>query len=144
MTLMTLWVCRTLLYMTALDTMILTALSLPPSAMADSTDRWQTLIEAGIAAHGQARYEDAERWFLSAGHEATQFASDDPRVAETLNHLGLVYHAQEQYERAKPYYEEALARWERVLGSGHRDVASVLNNLEEIYQEQGAFEQAEA
>jgi tetratricopeptide (TPR) repeat protein len=116
----------------------------PPLVSADSTDNWQVLTEAGVAAREQARYEEAEGLFLLAGHETKRFDPDDPRVAATLNHLGLVYHAQGQYARAKPYYEQALNRWERAFGSDHADVASALHNLADIYLEEGAFEQAEA
>ena len=116
----------------------------PFSAAADSTDRWQALTEAGVAARERAQYEEAERLLQSALHEVQQVDAGDARVAATLNHLGLVYHARKQYERAKPYYEQALARWEQSLGSDHAVVASALNNLAEIYQEEGAFEQAEA
>ncbi|MEO8341244.1 MAG: tetratricopeptide repeat protein, partial [Nitrospirota bacterium] len=117
---------------------------IPWLAEAGVQDRWQTLTDAGTTARDQAQYEDAERLFLLARHEAEQFEPGDTRVAATLNHLGLVYHAQGQYGRAKPYYEQALALWERIHGTNHVDVASALNNLAEIYQEEGAFEQAEA
>ncbi|MEO8340988.1 MAG: tetratricopeptide repeat protein [Nitrospirota bacterium] len=117
--------------------------SVPLRAEAGIADRWQTLTEAGTTARDQAQYEDAERLFLSARQEAEQFEPGDRRVAATLNNLGLVYHAQGQHARAKPYYEQALVRWEQALGSDHADVGSALNNLAEIYQEEGAFEQAE-
>jgi tetratricopeptide (TPR) repeat protein len=124
---------------------VLFMVSCPPTlAEAGSPDAWQTLTAARTTARTQARYEDAERLFLLAGHEAEQFGPGDARVATTLNNLGLVYHAQSRYARAKPYYEQALALWEQTLGSDHADVASALNNLAEIYQEEGAFEQAEA
>lgn len=87
---------------------------IPWLAGAGSPDAWQTLTEAGTTAREQARYEEAERLFLLASHEAEQFEPGDTREAATLNHLGLVYHAQGQYARAKPYYEQALA-----LGNGH-------------------------
>ena len=88
----------------------------PLSAMADSTDRWQTFTEARTAARDRAQYDDAERLFLLAGHETERFEADDARAATTLNNLGLVYHAQGQYARAKSYYEQALARWEQTFG----------------------------
>lgn len=124
--------------------MLVLLTSVPWLAEAGVPDVWQTLTEAGTAARDQAHYEDAERLFLLATHEAEQFEPGDTRVAATLNHLGLVYHAQGQYARAKPYYEQALVRWEQALGSDHADVGSALNNLAEIYKEEGAFEQAEA
>ena len=117
--------------------------SVPWLGEAGIADRWQTLTEAGTTARDQAQYEDAERLFLLASQETEQFDPGDRRVAATLNNLGLVYHAQGQYARAKPYYEQALARWEQALGSDHADVGSALNNLAEIYQEEGALEQAE-
>lgn len=140
---MTLWTCRTLLRMAALHTMFLMALSLPLSATADSTDRWQTLTEAGIAARDGAQYDEAERLFLLARREAERFGANATRMATTLNDLGLVYHAQGQYARAKSYYEKALAQCERAVGSEQADVSTLLNNLAEIYREEGNFEQAE-
>jgi tetratricopeptide (TPR) repeat protein len=112
-------------------------------AESGAPDRWQALIDAGAVAREQARYADAERLFLLAGHEASTIDSTDVRIAATLNHLGLVYHAQGQYARAKPYYEQALARWEQALGSESADVASALNNLAEVSLEEHDLEQAE-
>lgn len=81
--------------------MVLLLTSVPWLAEAGVPDVWQTLTDAGTTARDQAQYEDAERLFLLARQETEQFEPGDRRVAATLNHLGLIYHAQGQYARAK-------------------------------------------
>ncbi|WP_353571407.1 FxSxx-COOH system tetratricopeptide repeat protein [Candidatus Albibeggiatoa sp. nov. BB20] len=46
------------------------------------------------------------------------------------------------YSQALPLYERSLAIWEKVLGEHHPDVAQSLNNLAELYRNQGKYEQA--
>ena len=56
-----------------------------------------------------------------------------------------LYQAQGQYQnaQAEPLCQKSLAIREKVLGSEHPDVATSLNNLAGLYQEQGQFEKAE-
>ncbi|MGE0643521.1 MAG: tetratricopeptide repeat protein [Nitrospira sp.] len=137
------WMNRRWDYAVPLLAIVLSVFLLSDPATADSADRWQTLTDAGNVAREQARYKEAEQFFVMADQEAQGFSSTDGRRGSSLNNLGLVFHDQGQYERAQACYEEALLLWERAFGPIHEDAAVALHNLAEIYQEQGKLEQAE-
>ncbi|MCS6896574.1 MAG: tetratricopeptide repeat protein, partial [Nitrospira sp.] len=111
--------------------------------VADAADEWEALFNAGIAAREQAKYREAEGLLLLAGRELEQQGVNDERMAALLNQLGLIFQEEGRYERAKPYYEQALTIWEQTHGLDHAEAASVLHNLAEIYQEEGDFARAE-
>ncbi|MBA2396823.1 MAG: tetratricopeptide repeat protein, partial [Ktedonobacteraceae bacterium] len=48
-----------------------------------------------------------------------------------------------KYAQAEPLYVRALAIREQELGAQHPDTASSLNNLAELYRNQGKYAQAE-
>jgi hypothetical protein len=54
-----------------------------------------------------------------------------------------IYHAQDQYAKAKPLYERALLIREKALGPEHPNVAACLNNLARLYRAQGRYGKAE-
>ena len=108
--------------------------------LADEAENWEALLNAAIAAREQARYREAEGLLLSAGREWERAGPNDARMAATLNQLGLVFQEEGRYDRAKPYYEQALEIWERTHGLDHPEAASTLHNLAEIYQEDGDFD----
>ena len=56
--------------MLLLAAMLFMLVPMPAPAESGAPDLWQTLIEAGATAREHARYADAERLFLLAGHEA--------------------------------------------------------------------------
>lgn len=49
-------------------------------------------------------------------------------MASRLNHLALLYSNQDQYEKAVPLYERALAIRENALDAEHPDMAICLEN----------------
>lgn len=64
-------------------------------------------VDAGVEAKEQARYADAETWFLAALEEAGKFEDpQDPRLATSLNALGTVYDDQGRYAEAEPVHNE--------------------------------------
>ena len=70
---------------------------------------------------------------------------DDPAVLAALqNRLGEIYQSLEQYDRALPLLEDALAARRRVLGPASLETAASLENLGEVQNERGEFEAAEA
>ncbi len=92
---------------------------------------------------------DFQHWaayerLLAHVRAAAAIASDDigPPLAYALNGAGLYLHHQAAYAEAGPLYERALAIREKALGPGHPDVATSLNNLAELYHDQGAYERA--
>jgi tetratricopeptide (TPR) repeat protein len=65
-------------------------------------------------------------------------------VAESLNNLAALYHAQGQYAQAEPLYRRSLAIVEKAVGPEHPAVATTLGHLAELYHAQGQHAQAEA
>jgi tetratricopeptide (TPR) repeat protein len=47
------------------------------------------------------------------------------------------------YKEAEPLFREALAIWRKALPEGHPDIATSLNNLAELYRNQGRYGEAE-
>ena len=84
---------------------MLVALS-PLSAFAQETP-WEKYTEAGLEAHDQARYAEAEEFFLSALTEAERFGDQDPRFATSLGNLAMLYHTQGSYDEAEPLYQHS-------------------------------------
>ncbi|MFN2516769.1 MAG: CHAT domain-containing protein [Pyrinomonadaceae bacterium] len=63
--------------------------------------------------------------------------------ARTLEHLGQALSHLRRNEEAKAAFERALAIRKSILGEEHPGVASCLNNLAALYQDEGNFDQAE-
>ena len=89
---------------------------------------WETHATAGEAAYEQGRYAEAEVQLKAALQEAESFEPDDPRLAQSLNNLGLLYEAQGKYAEAEPLYQRALGIWEKALGPDHPNAATSLEN----------------
>ena len=69
---------------------------------------WETHNNAGIEAHEQGLYTEAETLFLAAIREAERFGSQDSRFAKSLHNLANAYYKQGKYAEAEPLYERAL------------------------------------
>lgn len=80
--------------------------------------------------------ETALQQVRDAGQQGTE------NHAKALNNLAGLYHAQGDYARAKPLYEQALSIRRRVLGNDHPDTAGSLNNLTSLYKTRGDFARA--
>ncbi len=52
----------------------------------------------------------------------------------TLNNLAGLYRGQERYEEAEPFYQRALAIFEKVLGPDHPRIARTLEDYAGILQ----------
>ena len=65
-------------------------------------------------------------------------------AADLLSRTGRYLYEHASYSIAEPVYQRALAIREQVLGDGHLDTASSLNNLATLYRSQGKYEQAES
>jgi CHAT domain-containing protein/Tfp pilus assembly protein PilF len=63
--------------------------------------------------------------------------------AYRLNQLGIEQYRKAQYAQALESFQRSLAIYEQVLGANHPDVATVLNNLAELYKAQGQYSKAE-
>lgn len=66
-----------------------------------------------------------------------------PEAAQLLDEAGCYLRVSAQYEQAKPLLQGALAIRKRVLGADDSLIADSLNNLAELYRDQGKYEEAE-
>jgi len=65
-----------------------------------------------------------------------------PDVAISLNNLGKQYYEQGKYIESEGFYKHALAFFEKALGPNHPQVATVLENMTELYKKMGNEEEA--
>ncbi|NIP13689.1 MAG: TonB family protein, partial [Pseudomonas stutzeri] len=92
----------------------------------------------------QGRYAEAEPLYQRAlAIRENALGPDHSDVAQSLNNLAALYHAQGHYAEAEPLYQRALAIVEKALGPEHPHVATSLNNLAELYRAQGRYAEAE-
>jgi len=63
------------------------------------------------------------------------FTGDHPNVADSLNNLAVLYYSQGKYSEAELLYLDALAMFERVLGTNHPNTITVRNNLQFLQQQ---------
>jgi tetratricopeptide (TPR) repeat protein len=82
--------------------------------------------------HAQTCAELIDQWDITFGE-----------AARLLNDTGLYLNERARYAEAEPLYQRALAIDEMVLGAGHPDVATDLNNLATLYTNQGKYAEAE-
>ena len=87
-----------------------------PHALAGA-DEWQKYMDAAAEAFVAPDYAEAGKHYESAVKEAEVFGTDDPRLAESLNGLGVVYRKQGRYAEAEPLLKRALSIREKVFGS---------------------------
>ncbi len=65
-----------------------------------------------------------------------------PDVGIFLNNLGKQYYEQGKYIESEDFYKQALAIFEKALGPNHPQVATVLENMTELYKKMGNEEEA--
>lgn len=68
---------------------------------------------------------------------------DHPAYAESLEGLGTAYFYLGDWSKVEPYWLQALALRERLLGKQHDHYASSLNNLGILYKNKGQYAKAE-
>ena len=109
----------------------------------DLQETWERNYQVGIAAYRQGNYNEAVKQTKAALEAAEAFGPDDLRLANTLNILASLYHAQGKYAEAEPLHKRALAIHEKTLGPEHSGLALGLNNLAMLYHDQGKYSEAE-
>jgi tetratricopeptide (TPR) repeat protein len=87
---------------------------------------WETYKAAGNKAFQLARSAEAERLFLAAIEQAEKFGKHDPRLAESLNSLAVLYATQGKQVEAEPLFRRALEINAQVFGPEHPEVAASL------------------
>ncbi|HWG96970.1 MAG TPA: tetratricopeptide repeat protein [Nitrospira sp.] len=103
---------------------------------------WETYQSAGHQAIEDGRVADAERLLLAAAQYIETVSPDDPRPADTLNDLGVLYGMQNRDIEAEPLFEKASAINEKAFGRQHPSVVLALQNLSVIYASQNKFSEA--
>ena len=63
--------------------------------------------------------------------------AQDHTYTPAAQSIGELWMAKMEYAKARPYFERALAIWEKVLGAEHPDAALSLNNLGGLLRRQG-------
>ena len=77
----------------------------------------------------QGRYREAEHVYLAAVEQVEQIGSLNPRLADSLNELGMLYAKQHKYARAEQLFQRALGVMVAALGPDHPDMAVILKNM---------------
>jgi len=108
---------------------LLSGVLLVPAQVGGQEALWQTYKAAGNAAAEQGRYGEAETLFRSAIEQAEGFGSLDPRLADSLNELAILYAMQQKLSQAEPLFQRSLGVSVAALGPDHPDVAIVLRNM---------------
>lgn len=103
---------------------------------------WEAYQSAGHQAIEDRRMAAAERLLLTAAKHIETTSPDDPRLANTLNDLGVLYGVQNRDNEAEPLFERALAINEKAFGRQHPSVVLALQNLSVIYASQNKFPEA--
>lgn len=106
-------------------------------------EQWQNHMDAAVEAFVDGDYAEAAQRFEAAVNEAESFDADDPRLAESLNGLGVVYRTVRRFTEAEPLLRRALAIRERVKVPAQLDLIQSLNNLVGLYLDQGRTADAE-
>ena len=104
---------------------------------------WEKLTGSCEAAIESGSYNEVEDQCSAAVTEVENFGPDDPRLARSLNNLGVLYLAQERNTEAEPLIRRALVIEEKTLGLEHLEVGRTLNNLAGLYTFQGKYSEAE-
>jgi len=89
----------------------------------------------GNAAYQQAKYQDAEKWYL----KALKIRPDDPAI---LNELGKLCDNLAKYDDGISYTNNAITIMEKAKDTENPLYASLLNNLAGLYHSQELYDKA--
>ena len=103
---------------------------------------WETYQSAGHQAIEDRRVAEAEQLLLAAAKHIETVSHDDPRLANTLNDLGVLYGMQHRDIEAVPLFQRALSINEKTFGRRHPSIVLTLQNLSMIYASQDNFLEA--
>jgi tetratricopeptide (TPR) repeat protein len=113
-----------------------------PAVSADLSTRWEAINGEGTRHFLEGRFGPAYSVFEAALDVARNLASNDLRLATSLNNLGETCRTMGLFDQAQPLLEEALAQRERVLGARHPHVARSRNNLGFLHESRGEYFEA--
>ncbi|MHC4322575.1 MAG: tetratricopeptide repeat protein, partial [Planctomycetota bacterium] len=97
-------------------------------------DLWEELNDKATQLLQERRYADAIKVSEEAIKVATNtFTPNHPCIAISKNLLGTLYWTYGRFSEAEPLFKQALAIYEEGLGPDHPKVATVLQNLADMY-----------
>jgi Tfp pilus assembly protein PilF len=88
-------------------------------------------------------YSEAEHVLHVAIEQAEQIGSLNPRLADGLNELGMLYAKQHKYAQAEQMFQRALGVMVAALGPDHPDVAILLRNTGILKASQREYAEAD-
>ncbi|MBX3300622.1 MAG: tetratricopeptide repeat protein [Nitrospira sp.] len=103
---------------------------------------WETYQSEGHQAILEQRVADAEQLLLAAAKHIEIINPEDPRLASTLNDLGVLYSMQNRDSEAEAFFHRSLTINENIFGRHHPSIILVLQNLSVIYASQDKFFEA--
>ena len=104
---------------------------------------WENYKAEGKTAVERGQYAEAENFFHAAIEQAEQVGSFNPRLADSLNELAILYAKQHKYAQAELLFQRSLGVSVAALGSGHPDVAIVLKNIGILKASQRQYAEAD-
>lgn len=105
--------------------------------------RWENDKAEEKTAVEQGEYLKAENCLRGAIEQAGQVGSLNPRLADSLNELAVLYATQHKYAQAEPLFQRALGVSVAALGSVHPDVAIILKNIGILKASQRKYAEAD-
>jgi tetratricopeptide (TPR) repeat protein len=103
---------------------------------------WESYQSAGQQAIHDQRIADAEQLLRAAAEHIELIDPQDPRLASTLNDLGVLYGMQNRDREAEALFLRSMAIIEQAFGRHHPSVILTLQNLSVMYASQDKFVEA--
>lgn len=119
------------------------ALALGSGPALAAPDSWSSLIKAAKQAQERGRWDQAEPALLKALLEAESFEDTDPRLAYTLDYLGMAYRANGKKDEALKAFQRSYAAFETALGPNSQESAMSSIRVAQAAEEAGAWDVAE-
>jgi tetratricopeptide (TPR) repeat protein len=91
--------------------------------------RWDNAEADGKSGFEQGPADGAENLIHAEIEQADRIGSLNPRLAGSLNELGILYAKHHKYRQAERMFQRSLGICVAVLGSDHPDVAVILKNF---------------
>lgn len=92
----------------------------------------------GIAYEEKGDYEFA----LEAYEKAIVHGENQPRFANCLNNIAVVYQRLKMYDKALEYHKRAYLNWSENLPADYPNIAASLHNMGDVYSSCGEYETA--
>ena len=105
--------------------------------------RWDNPETDGKAGFEQGPADGAENLIHAELEQGGRIGSLNPRLAGSLNELGILYAKHHKYRQAERMFQRSLGICVAVLGADHPDVAVILKNLGVLKASQRHYAEAD-